>query len=154
MLHQHDASSCISSDNNIVELTAPVVARRVPEVPEVLFFLQRNPVVCYKLGEQPDANNEEVVPKEPGALQHILIEDANELVAEPALLLQRLVPARVAMRRTSAELDRTDQEEVNPELAAVFRKFHDKLGKQRPLTPPLVYNQSLRPCYLAWPMLF
>jgi hypothetical protein len=34
----------ISSANDIVELTAPVVARRVPEVP-VPCFLQRDPVV-------------------------------------------------------------------------------------------------------------
>jgi hypothetical protein len=66
---------CISSDNDIVELTAPVVARRVPEVPKVPFFLHRNPVVHDELGKQPDADNEEVVPKEPGALQHVLIDE-------------------------------------------------------------------------------
>jgi hypothetical protein len=105
---------CISSDNDIVELTAPVIARIVPEVPEVPLFLQRNPVVHDELGKQPDANDKEVVPEELGALQHVLIEDANKLIAEPALLLQRPAPVRVAMRRTSVELNGTNQEEVNP----------------------------------------
>ncbi len=72
---------CILSANNIVKLTAPVVARRVPEVP-VPFFLWKDPVVCDALAvfdEQPDANNKEVVPKQPGALQHVLIDDVNSL---------------------------------------------------------------------------
>jgi hypothetical protein len=101
---------CISSTNNIVKLAAPVVARRVPEVPAP-FFLQRDPVVCDSLAvfdKQPDANNEEVVPKEPGALQHILSDDAKKLIAKPALLLQRPAPARIAERQTSAEFDGTD----------------------------------------------
>ncbi len=54
----------ISSSNDIVELTAPVVARRV------LFFLCRDPVIRDALAvfdKQPDANNKEVVPKEPQA---------------------------------------------------------------------------------------
>jgi hypothetical protein len=81
---------CISSANNTVKLTTLVVARRVPEVP---FFLQRDPVICDALvvfDEQPDADNKEVVPKEPGALQHNLIDDTYKLVAKPTLLLQRL----------------------------------------------------------------
>ncbi len=123
---------CISSANDIDELTAPVVARRVPEVP-VPFFLQRDPVVRDALAvfdKQPDADEEEVVPKEPGALRNILIEDVNELVAEPALLLQSPAPARVTERRTSAKFDGPDREEVNPELFAVFREICDKPGNQ------------------------
>ncbi len=61
---------CILSANNIIELTAWVIARRVPEVP-VPFFLQRDPIVRDALAvfnKQPDANDEEVVPIEPGAL--------------------------------------------------------------------------------------
>jgi hypothetical protein len=163
----------ILSANDIVKLTAPVVARRVQEL---LFFLQRDPVICDALAvfdEQPDANNKVVVPKEPGALGHVSIDSAYKLVAKPTLLLQRTVPARVAKHRTSAKFDGTDQEEANPELAAIFHKFWGKPGKprfnaalvlhvrlllllfyQRPLTPLLVYNQSLRPFYWAWPMLF
>jgi hypothetical protein len=98
---------CILSANDIVMLTAPVVARRVPEVP-VPFFHQRNPVVRDALAvfnKQPDTNNKELAPKEPGALQHILIENANELVAKPALLIQRPAPARIAVRQTSAKFD-------------------------------------------------
>jgi hypothetical protein len=80
---------CILSANDIVKLTAPVVARRVQEVP---FFLQRDPVVRDALAvfdKQPDADDKEVVPKEPGALQHVSIYNSYKLVAEPALLLQR-----------------------------------------------------------------
>jgi hypothetical protein len=158
----------ISSSNDIVKLTAPVIARRV------LFFLPRDPIVCDALAvfKKPDANNEEVVPKEPRALQHVLIDDVDELVTKPALLICRPAPTHVAVHQTSAEFDRIDCGEVNPKLAAVFRKFWDKPRKprfnaalalhahlsplfcQHPLTPPLVYNQSLRPCYQAWPMLF
>ncbi len=90
----------ILSANDIAKLTAPVVARRVLEVP-VPFFLQRDPVVHDALAvfdKQPDADNEEVVPKEPGALQHVSIDDANKLVTKPALLLQRPAPAHVAER--------------------------------------------------------
>jgi hypothetical protein len=119
---------CISSANDIDELTAPVVATRVPEVP-VPFFLQRDPVVRDVLtvfDKQPDANEEEVVPKEPGALRHVLIEDFNKLVAEPALLLQSPAPARITEHQTSAKFDGPDQEEVNPELSAVFREICDK----------------------------
>jgi hypothetical protein len=164
---------CISSANDIVELTVPVVARRVPEVP---FFLQRDPVVRDALAvfdKQPHGDNEEVVSKEPGALQHVSVDNAYKLVAEPALLLQRLAAVRFAECCYSAKFDGTDREEVNPELAAIFREFWDKPGKpqfnaalalharllplsfyQRPLMPLLVYDQSLRPCYWAWPILF
>ncbi len=99
---------CILSANNIIELTAPVVARRFPEVP---FFLRRDPVVRDALAvfdEQPDANNKEIVPQEPGALQHISIDGAYKLVAEPALLLQRPAPAHFPERRTSAEFNGTN----------------------------------------------
>jgi hypothetical protein len=122
---------CISSANNIVELTALVVAGRVPEVP-VPFFLQRDPLVRDALvvfNKQPKAEDEEVVPKEPGALQHVSIKEANELVAKPALFLQRPAPAHIAEHQTSTEFNRTDQAELNPKLAAIFRKFWDKPGK-------------------------
>ncbi len=128
---------CILSSNNIVKFTALVVARRVP------FFLGRDPVVRDALtvfGKQPDADNEEVVPKEPQALQHILIDDADELIAKPALLIHKPVPARVAVCQTSAEFDGIDCEKVNPKLAAIFCNF---LGQTRqtaiqccPHTPP------------------
>jgi hypothetical protein len=111
---------CISSSINIVELTAPIVARRVPSFP------RRDPVVRDALAvfdEQPDTNNEEVVPKELQALQHISIVDADELVAKSALLIRRPVPVGVAEHQTSAEFDGVDCEEVNPKLAAVFREF-------------------------------
>jgi hypothetical protein len=101
---------CILSANKIVKLTDPVIARRVPEVP-VPFFLQRDPVICDALtvfDKQPDASDEEVVPKVPGALQKVSIKDANELVVEPALLLQRPVPMCIAERQTSTKFDGTD----------------------------------------------
>jgi hypothetical protein len=86
---------CILSCNNIVKLTAPVIARRVP------FFFRRDPVVHDALAvfnEQPDTNDKEVVPKEPQAPQHILIDNADKLVAKPALLIRRPAPVRVALR--------------------------------------------------------
>jgi hypothetical protein len=108
------------------------------------------------------------VPKELGALQHVSINEANKLVAKPALLLRRPVPACIAKHQTSAKFDGTDQEEVNPKLATIFHKFRDKPGKsrfnaaltlytrllpllfcQQPITLLLVYNQSSRPCYWA-----
>ncbi len=107
----------ISSSNEIVKLTAPVVARRVP------FFVCRDPVVCDTLAvfdEQPDANNKEVVHKKPRALQHISINDVDEFVAKPALLIHRPVPARVAVCQTSVKFDGIHREEVNPKLADVF----------------------------------
>ena len=91
---------CILSANNIFKLTALVIARRVPEVP-LPFFLQRDPIIRDALAvfsKQPDADNKEVVPKELGALQHISIDDTNELIVEATLLLQRLAPVRVAER--------------------------------------------------------
>jgi hypothetical protein len=160
---------CILSSNDIVKLTAPVIARRVP------FFLHRDPVVCDALAvfdKQPDAGNKEVVPKEPQAPRHISINDADKLVAEPTLFIHRPAPARIAVCQTSTKFDEIDCEEVNPKLAAVFHEFWDKPGKPRinaalalhacllplfcqcPIMLPLVYNQSLRPCYQAWPMLF
>jgi hypothetical protein len=158
----------ISSSNDIVKLIALVIARRVP------FFLPRDPVVRDALAvfEQPDANDKEVVPEEPRALPYILINNVDELVAEPALLIHRPAPAHIAIRQTSAEFDRIDREEVNPEFAAVFHKFWDEPGElrfnaalalhtrlsllfcQHPLMPPMVYKQSTRPCCQAWPMLF
>ncbi len=140
---------CILSANDIVKLTAPVVARRVPEVP---FFLQRDPIVCDALAifdKQPDANNEEVVPKEPGALQHVSIDDAYKLVAKPTLLLQRPVPESFSKRRTSAKFNRTDWEEANPKLAAVFRKFRDKPGKPWFNAARALAAAGLRPVFEA-----
>jgi hypothetical protein len=58
--------------------------------------------------EQPVADDKEVVSKEPGALQHISIDNAYELIAKPALLLQRPVPVRFTERRTSAKFEGTD----------------------------------------------
>ncbi len=123
--------------------------------------------------QQPDADDEEVVPEEPGAQRHVSIIDADKLVAKPALLIHRPAPAHVAKRQISVEFNGTDCEEVNPELAPIFREFQNEPGKlqfnaalatharlsplsfcQRLLTPPLVYDQSSRPCYQAWPMLF
>jgi hypothetical protein len=64
--------------------------------------------------------------EEPQALRHVLIDNVDKLVAKPTLLIPRLVPACVAVRQTSAKFNRIDCEEVNPELAAVFRKFWDE----------------------------
>jgi hypothetical protein len=144
--------------------TAPAVARRVP------FFLPRCDVLA--VFEQPDAKDKEVVPKEPQALRRVSINDTDKLIAEPALLIHRPAPACVAIHQTSAKFDGINHEEVNPKLAAVFCEFWDEPGEprfnavlalyahllplfcQHPLTPPLVYDQSTRPCYQAWPMLF
>jgi hypothetical protein len=95
-------SCSILSSNTIVKLTALVIARRVS------FFLPRDPIVCDTLSvfEQPDTNDKEVVPKEPQALRHILTNDVDELVAEPALLILRPAPARVTVCQTSSEFDR------------------------------------------------
>jgi hypothetical protein len=101
---------CILSTNDIIELTAPVIARRVPEVP-VPFFLQRDPVIHDALAlfdEQPDADDEEVVPKELGALRHVSINNANKLVAKPTLLLQRPAPGHIAKCQTCAKFNGTD----------------------------------------------
>jgi hypothetical protein len=77
------------SADNIIKLTAPVLARRVPVV-QVPLILQRDPVIHAALtvfDKQSDANDKEVVPKEPGALQHVSINDANKLITKHALLL-------------------------------------------------------------------
>jgi hypothetical protein len=62
LLRQSTLLSChILFSKDTVELTARVVARRV------LFFLPRDPIVRVALAifKQPDANDKEVVPKEP-----------------------------------------------------------------------------------------
>jgi hypothetical protein len=82
LLHQSTPlPCCILSSNDIVKLTASVVGRRV------LFFLHRDPVIRDALTDfdkQPDADDKEVVPEELQALQHVSIDNADELVAEPA----------------------------------------------------------------------
>jgi hypothetical protein len=115
----------ISSSNDIVELIDPVVARRVP------FFLPRDPIVhdALTVFEQPDANNEEVVPKEPQSLRHVSINNVDKHVAKLALLICRPAPARVAVCQTSAKFDGINREEVKPELAAVFRFGMNKANR-------------------------
>jgi hypothetical protein len=83
LLHQLTTLSCrILSSNNIVKLIAPVVARRVP------FFLPRDPVVHDTLAvfEQPDANNEEVVPKEPDLCNTSQLTTLTSLLLSPLFL--------------------------------------------------------------------
>ena len=155
----------ISSASDIVEQTAPIVARRVPEE-RIQQVFPLDPVARAARAVLDD-------PEEPRVPRRISL---NVLVDETTFRIRRAEPSSVAERRRPAEFDGIDREGVNPELAAVFRNFREVPGEprfnavfaldarlsplsfnQRPLTLPPIYDQvarAARPCCRAWPMLF
>ncbi len=154
----------VLSASDVVEQTAPIVARRVPKE-RIQQVFPLDPVAWAAQAVLDD-------PEEPRVPQCISL---NVLVEETTFRVWWAEPSSVAERRRPADFDSENQEGVDPELAAVFWNFREVPGEpqfdavlalnarlsplsfnQQPLTPPYIYDQAaraVRHCCRAWPML-
>ncbi len=99
----------ILSASNVVEQTAQIVARRVPEERIQQVF------PLYPVARAARAVLDD--PEEPRVPQHISL---NVLVQETTFRIRRAEPSSVAERRRPADFDGKNREGIDPELAAVF----------------------------------
>jgi hypothetical protein len=109
---------CISSASNIVEQTAPIVARRVPK-DRIQHVYLRDPVAraARAVHDYPDE------PRVPRCIS------LNVLIDKTTFRIRRAEPLSIAERRRPTEFDGLDLEGVDPKLAAAFRNFREVPGE-------------------------